>query len=338
MMVPKKSTAREKYLVSVAVTKMSDLAYYLKQGDIDKIQEAFVKTKIEDREVAKQFALLTSKSYVISLEADTTEHCDNPHSPCFVSCIYKIKPCYGLPIRVIHYALNHYNVKPSTDLQISKYIETLEDLREAEFAQSSVDTISSSEPTNDTWNDLRKRTKQSVKFLKQSQHLTLSWSGLCETVKKTALGRMKDLHHYGICSAHVALLGLADCTIDELRSIPGIVVVFPTWVTLEQNLHNPTEITNIFEFIQKRHGSLEGLIFDDCVPLAPYDDYHASDLKTLQNIPVWEWGRIAVVHAWIRSKCPSGLCVKKLCGEIGLKQKYSRIMARLATASCRLDA
>ena len=149
---------------------------------------------------------------------------------------------------------------------------------------------------------------------------------------------MKDLNHYGICSAHVALLGLAESTIDELRSIPGIVVVFPTWVTLEHNVRTPTEIMNIFEFIQERHGSLEGLIFDDCVPLAPYDDHHANDLKTLQNIPVWEWGRIAVVHAWIRSKSPTGLCVKKLCAKIGLKPKYGRIMTPLATVSCRLDA
>ena len=336
MMLPKKSTAGEKYFVSIAVTRMSDLAHYLQQGDIDKIQEAFVRTKIQDREVAKQFALLTSKSYVISLGANTTEHCDNPHSPCFVSCIYKIKPCYGLPIRVIHYALNHYNVKPSTDSQISDYIETLEDLREAEFAQLSVDTISSSEPTSDTWNDLRKRTKESVKFLKQSKHLSLSGSGLSEIMKKTALGRLKDLHHYGICSAHVALLGLVDCTIDELRSIPGIVVVFPTWVTLEHNVYNPADFMNIFEFIRERYGSLEGLIFDDCVPLAPYYDYRLNDLKTLQNIPVWEWGRIAVVHAWIRSKCPPPLCVKRLCGEIGLKPKYGKFMARLAAASRKL--
>tara|TARA_B100000787_G_scaffold38221_2_gene27043 strand:- start:2559 stop:3512 length:954 start_codon:yes stop_codon:yes gene_type:complete len=309
---------------------MGDFAHYLKQGEIDKIQKAFVEAKVQDKQMMTQYALLTSKSYVISLFADTTEHCDHPHSTCFVSCIYKLRVCYGIPIRVIPYALGHFNVKASTDTNIAEFIRTLEDLREAEFAQSSVDMISSSEPTNDAWRDLRKRSRESVKFLKRSEWLTLSpESRVCEKMKKNALDRLAAMNHYGMSSAHVALLGLGDCTVDELRSIPGLVVVFPTWVTLECNLRDPAKILGIFEFIRGRYSSFDELIFKDCVPLAPYADHRVNELNTLQNIPAWEWGRIAIVHAWIRSKHRTVDDVTELCRMINLKEKYTNIMVRL---------
>ena len=312
------------------VTTMGNLAHYLKQGDIDKIQKAFIKSKNEEKkEVRKQFALLTSKSFVISLSANTNEHCDRPHSTCFVSCIHKLKACYGIPIRIISNALHHYNVKPSTNAAITEFVETLEQLREAEFAYASVDTISSSQAATDEWTDLQKRSEQSVNCLKQSKKLELSGAGVVsEQIQKNALDRLKGLHHYGILSVHVALLGLANCTVDELRSIPGIVVVFPTWVTLRRNLRDPN-IVRIFEFIRERHSTFDELMFEDCVPLAPFY-HHVSELKMMQNIPVWEWGRIAVVHAWIIWESPTARDVKKMCHAIHLKQKYTEIMARLA--------
>mgnify|MGYP001181517778 CR=1 FL=1 len=302
---------------------MHDLEYYLNQGDIDKIQKAYINTTVEDRKKTNKFALLTSKSYVITLDANPDRLCNNPTSSCFVSSINQLKPCYGIPIKVILRSLNNINVQDTTPGTIEQYVCSLERLREAEFAKSRAEMILSYEPSSEEWNKLFNLSKRTVQHIRKSEQLDLS---NCVS-KHNPLELMKLMHHHGIIAVHILLVGLGDCSVDELRSIKGITVAFPTWIVLKSNLKTECDVLKIINFIKERHDSYDE--FEDCIPSATYHDYRVDELKLMQNIPAWEWARISLIHTWIRKNHPNTEETYELCKNVGLSNKYANILKKI---------
>lgn len=282
--------------------------------------------------ITNSFALLTSKSFVIKLNANSREHCDNPDSDCFIHSIQRLKSCFGEPVRIISHSIENSNVKSLEASAITNYIDTLEDLREAEFAYESVSFVKSYEPENQEVVRLFHLSQQAVRSEKKSKKLKFVFP---VQNNDDTLKQLQRFSCAGVVAVHICLLGLGTCTVEEIRSIPGIALVYPTWVTLQSNLRDKFHLPFILKFIQKRHNSHSELIFEDCLSLASYHDHHVDELKQMQNIPAWEWGRIAIVHAWIRQTHPNSIEVRHACELVGLTERYAVVLGKLGE-TCRV--
>lgn len=304
---------------------MRDLEYFLSKGYIDKIQSAYLATTVEERRVAVNFALLTSTSFVICLDANPEIHCDDPHSECFVASIKSLKRCFGKPIKIIRNSLVHTNVSSFCETQVNNYIDALEHLREAEFAIFRSELNLSYQPFDDEWTTLLANSKKTTSYLKKSEHLNPTH----DKCSQSPLEWLALFLHREILAINIELIGLGHCSVEELRAIPEIIVVFPMWITLKKNVKTVEDITRILKFIRERHSSYEPLLYEDCVQLAPHRDHRSEDIKTMQNIPAWQWCRISLLHAWIRNMSPSSKEVLHAAKTVQLSNTFSKIMAKL---------
>jgi hypothetical protein len=66
--------------------------------------------------------------------------------------------------------------------------------------------------------------------------------------------QLKRLAAMGVLAAHVGMLGAEAWDVDQLRAVPGVVVVFPAWLTVTEQVRTAARVRRLLQFIGSRHG------------------------------------------------------------------------------------
>jgi hypothetical protein len=109
-------------------------------------------------------------------------------------------------------------------------------------------------------------------------------------------GQLNDLVSAGVLAAHVGMLkGMRGWDIDHL---PDIVVIFPVWITVIDQVRTAARVRRLMGFIRSRYGPgpefsqlASAVVVQRATPPGP-----PSELDQAQSIPAWQWALVSIAH------------------------------------------
>lgn len=242
-------------------------------------------------------AVVTSRGHVIPLNAPEEDYCGKCLKGGVLGNVHRIQAQWGRPIKIVPLRLAWSAQKPFSSAD--DYVASLITLREAQNLTRRLHESVARRPCDlelprvtTVVQSVSRRAKQEAKT---AMTPLVPGSDAAHDLR-TRLQRLAD---GGILAAHVAMLGsVSEWDVEQMRSVKGVVAVFPSWLTLTDQVRTAVRARRLLAFIRSRYepwGDFNALLTAPVVqPATPPGS--PEEFDQAQNIPAWQWALVSIAY------------------------------------------